>query len=589
MRAAVLGSLAVAWAHYDPPIPTGPPQPYLAEDNSSSMPPDVYAAGAAVVDQVAAAVIDAFDRADVSVQEGSQGEYDRMMSAASLNLTSFEPELNHSQYPTVQAFVDASADAVKLNPILVELAARWSNLSAAEKAESYPPKSENRSADIRSAVALAYIETVIASAAMFEEKKEDGGILGRMIGIFVQRREDMTHGGVPEWRKYSDAFEELKRVSVDAAVATMLEYKTKGPNSDHIFQHGIEQLVTFGPDGKPGAHAEVNSGVLLMANIVEAMYEDVRRVWQKENNKTVPVTAPVCGENGAPPQNPSGGPCVCFGGDSANDTQCGPPSSGSWDNAEAGVALIIHASKLFIPGTNKHRQCDAGGPDSNQKCNGIVWAVPSTVAALPVNVSAEFYHNNAATGAFQLSSPFPAAWNNLYNSWNGAFVAGYVDAPIFYSKLFNPLVAGFYQKHEQTMYMWPRVYTLYMIVQYMNVLERVRLGRNMVTNVQWNRDILEHLWGKVNNKAATEYRQRIVRAWDAAPIGWQEKGGSNPLYDAIKAAMTQLTYAKMDALTAGWHGLANLISTGSTLSNHVIGVIVSIASSLTGLEGAGTV
>ena len=62
----------------------------------------------------------------------------------------------------------------------------------------------------------------------------------------------------------------------------------------------------------------------------------------------------MCGEGGAPPQNiPE--ECVCFGGDAADNTQCGAPSSGSWANAEAGVALLLHPSKLLIPGTNKHR------------------------------------------------------------------------------------------------------------------------------------------------------------------------------------------------------------------------------------------
>eukprot|EP01063_Lacrimia_lanifica_P019101 TRINITY_DN2615_c0_g1_i1.p1 TRINITY_DN2615_c0_g1~~TRINITY_DN2615_c0_g1_i1.p1 ORF type:complete len:591 (+),score=167.34 TRINITY_DN2615_c0_g1_i1:77-1849(+) len=576
---------AAATGKYVPPTPSGDPQPWLAADNADAVPAALAAAGKAVLDDVKAAVLGAFVRVDVSVPDGSGGEYARLMSAESLNLTALEPRLNHSEYPTVQAFVDASVWACAQNPILVQVAAEWSRKSDTEKAASYPAASPERAADIRSAVTLAYIETVVASAAMHEPQRPDGGVLHAMIEIFTARREAMTHDGVPEWRKFSDAFEELKRVSVDAAVATMLEYKKQGAHSDELFLHGMKKLVTFGPDGKPEAHAEVNSGVLLMANIVEAMYEDVRRVWQHANNKTVPVTAPICGEGGRPPQNPAGGPCVCFGGDAGNDTQCGPPSSGSWANAEAGAALILHPSKLLIPHTNKHRQCDSG-PNSNQKCDGVLWAVPSTAAAMPVNESAQFFSGGANTGAFHLSSPFPAAWNNLYNSWNGAFVSGYVDGPVFYSKLFNPLVAGYYHQDAQTMYMWPRAFTLYMIIQYMNVLERVRLGRNMVTNVQWNRPVLTELWGGVNNKAATEYRARVAGAWNGAPIAWQEGGRTNMLYDAIRDGMIKLTYLKMDTIVGAWHGLADLVSEGATLSNHVIAAIVSIASAMTGLDEA---
>jgi hypothetical protein len=155
-----------------------------------------------------------------------------------------------------------------------------------------------------------------------------------------------------------------------------------------------------------------------------------------------------------------------------------------------------------------------------------------------------------------------------------------VDAPIFYTKLFNPLVAGFYHSGEPTMYMWPRAFTLYMIVQYMNVLERVRLQRNMVTNVQWNRAVLTELWGKVNNQAATEYRARVQKAWNESPNDWTV----NPIYDAIKSIMTQATMAGINLTISAWHKLAETISNGGTLSSSVLSTIVSLASSLTGLD-----
>jgi hypothetical protein len=574
--------LAPVGGHYVVPVPVGPPKPYLADDNSSAVPLDILKKGEAVIDLVGEAVKSAFPLADVSVAEASGGEYERLMGAEVFNLASVEPKLDHALYPTVTAFVEASVAAAKKNPILIELAAQWGDLSLAEQTASYPAKSPERDADIRDAVVLAYVEAVVTHAAMHEPKTADGGILGEMVSKFVIKRNDMTHDGVPEWAKFSDAFEELKRVSVDAAIATMLEYKKDTGRSKELFQSGMRSLVTF--DGlKPRAHAEVNSGILLSLNILEAMYEDVRRVWQAENNKTVPVTAPICGQNGAPPQN-SPGKCLCFGGDPANDTNCGPPSSFSHDNAEAGIALVLHASKLLIPGTNRHRACETG-PSSNQACDGILWRLPSTAAALPQEISAEFVtKGRQATGALKLSSPFPQAWNNLYNSWNGAFVSGYVDAPIFYTKLFNPVVAGFYHSGEPTMYMWPRVYTLYMIVQYMNVLERVRLQRNMVTRVQWNRAVLTELWGKVNLKASKEYRDRLAAAWLAAPNAWSSATPQGLVFDAIKKIVVTSAYAKLDLTVAGWHALAEKVSEGLSPSSSQLENLVWIAQILTGLE-----
>ena len=159
-------------------------------------------------------------------------------------------------------------------------------------------------------------------------------------------------------------------------------------------------------------------------------------------------------------------------------------------------------------------------------------------------------------------------------------MSGYVNAPVFYTKLFNPLVAGFYQTEEEpAMYMWLRVFNLYMIIQYMNVLERVEVQRNMVTNVQWNHAVLTELWGKVNLQASEEYRARLQRAWDKAPIGWT----NNPVYDAVRWVNIKATFAKFNVLTYDWHTLAGVVSKGATLSNAMISRIVSVASCLTGL------
>ena len=49
------------------------------------------------------------------------------------------------------------------------------------------------------------------------------------------------------------------------------------------------------------------------------------------------------------------------------------------------------------------------------------------------------------TGVICARSPLPIIWNNLYTSWNLAFVSKqYSDWPLFFAKLLNPVVFGSY-------------------------------------------------------------------------------------------------------------------------------------------------
>lgn len=192
------------------------------------------------------------------------------------------------------------------------------------------------------------------------------------------------------------------------------------------------------------------------------------------------------------------------------------------------------------------------------------------------------FGGGTGTGSFKISSPFPEVWNNLYNSWNMAFVSGYVDNVLFYAKLLNPTVSGFYHSGEPAMYMWPRGVTLFMMVQ-QTQLQRMKLKRNMMTNVQWNRPVLVSLWGEVNLEAAYAYRARVQHGWDTSPNGWTH----NPAYDAVKATMITATQGAISVMEKLWHELASKIAGGTTLSNEHIQDLCDIAQTLVGLSASG--
>ena len=80
---------------------------------------------------------------DENAKDTESQEYNRIMSPEMFNLTMLEPMLDHTMYPTVRSFVLASVEAWKLNPILVEVAAQWKNMTNAQKADLFPPSSES--------------------------------------------------------------------------------------------------------------------------------------------------------------------------------------------------------------------------------------------------------------------------------------------------------------------------------------------------------------------------------------------------------------------------------------------------------------
>ena len=61
-------------------------------------------------------------------------------------------------------------------------------------------------------------------------------------------------------------------------------------------------------------------------------------------------------------------------------------------------------------------------------------------------------------GICKFYNAFPEVWNNLYQSWNMAFVSStYEEYPLIISKLCAPIVSGMYHDMDPGLYIGRRV------------------------------------------------------------------------------------------------------------------------------------
>ena len=107
-------------------------------------------------------------------------------------------------------------------------------------------------------------------------------------------------------------------------------------------------------------------------------------------------------------------------------------------------------------------------------------------------------------------NPLPKIFSNLYSTWNLAFVMHYVNGPMFFAKLLNPMTAATYHTTDG-LYLYPRVLTLWMHIHYL-MFRRVELQTATPEGLDWQCVKLQALWGLLNQEAAHQYRDRVAQA-----------------------------------------------------------------------------
>jgi hypothetical protein len=144
-------------------------------------------------------------------------------------------------------------------------------------------------------------------------------------------------------------------------------------------------------------------------------------------------------------------------------------------------------------------------------------------------ISTELKVDGKETGVVLHKIACQKAYNNLYISWNAAFVSSYPDS-ILYAKLFNPFMASS-NKRNQEQFFYSRALTLWLNLQYL-ALKRVQVKTVSVSALSWHNQELTLLWGKLNLLAAKQYQKRTEAAHDRSRKGYS--------YDAWRKAKFSL-------------------------------------------------
>ena len=93
------------------------------------------------------------------------------------------------------------------------------------------------------------------------------------------------------------------------------------------------------------------------------------------------------------------------------------------DNARSGYELMLEQGNKIVKGADGARD--------------YFWRPP----------------HGRPSGALCVRCPLPTVWNNLYISWNLAFLSNqYSDWPSFFAKLLNPVTLGSYHRVDPGLY-----------------------------------------------------------------------------------------------------------------------------------------
>lgn len=155
------------------------------------------------------------------------------------------------------------------------------------------------------------------------------------------------------------------------------------------------------------------------------------------------------------------------------------------------------------------------------------WKDQLPIKGLGNNIDMDYVHNGAPLGIKRITPPLPTEWANLYSSWNLDFVTGlYPCVPMMWAKLLAPVVLGTYHELDPGLYMAPRIFALYMTIQY-QIFTVVDSGIHTNSKVRYYQmpladgTLREHtnweiklrevsdLWGDINQEAAKQLNDRI--------------------------------------------------------------------------------
>lgn len=130
----------------------------------------------------------------------------------------------------------------------------------------------------------------------------------------------------------------------------------------------------------------------------------------------------------------------------------------------------------------------------------LAWNPPSSVSDARTGTGPASWSPDGRS--VQIGLPLAQAWDDLYQSWNLAFVSHYSHFPYVVTKLLVPSVSEY--QADPRAYIYHRALALYAHLNF-GYLGRADDARSAEGAIQWSDDALTDLWGKVNRAAAREY------------------------------------------------------------------------------------
>ena len=177
------------------------------------------------------------------------------------------------------------------------------------------------------------------------------------------------------------------------------------------------------------------------------------------------------------------------------------PAQG-WEDGDIVSANILEAVLLDVN----------NGSEENAYAGSVLMRYPTNrapVDGLRNDRSKVAGDESVSRGILLLKAALPRQWNNLYSSWNAAFVSGGFSNWIFACpKLLNPTVAGTYHTEDEGLFLIPRVYDLWFHVHWI-LFDRARRKSKEPLCANWQNAALTSLWGGINKAAARSYELRV--------------------------------------------------------------------------------
>mmetsp|Transcript_5669 Transcript_5669/g.8447 ORF Transcript_5669/g.8447 Transcript_5669/m.8447 type:complete len:961 (-) Transcript_5669:154-3036(-) len=168
------------------------------------------------------------------------------------------------------------------------------------------------------------------------------------------------------------------------------------------------------------------------------------------------------------------------------DEMCENVRKGGDNNASAGFDLLLE-------------------PPGSRECDSILNSGP--VEEWVYNSGGE----EVRSGVLLYKSPFPIAWNNLYEAWSLASSSNYADSVDFIGMILQPVLSRVDPTRKDGLYLSTRLISTFI---HMNcaLCARTDAKNFCTTATDFRSDVMTQLFGLVNKEAGKQYKKRVDKA-----------------------------------------------------------------------------